>query len=1052
MANDEFERLIEKRKDWVRSSKENQFDFDSILAGLYSDPSHFIYEILQNAEDAKNEKIKGAKKVRFELFEDRLDIYHNGANFDYKDIDGVTGIGISKKKDDLTSIGKFGVGFKSVFAVTETPYIFSGEYRIKIEDFVVPSAVSNNEQVNETLIRLPFNHTSRSPKEVFTLISKKLENIGLKTLLFLKNIEEIKWQTPSSSGQCSKSSESFQGMPNARKVVLLSSTVTEEYIIIEKPIEIEGKNLKVEIAYKLSKDKSDKEIIIPEPDSKLVVFFQTGRVTYLNFVIQGPFKTTPDRVDIPLEDEQNKKILEETGNLVAESLSIIKDLGYLDTNFLSILPLSSDLAEREQIYLVIYKKVKEKFLSEKLLPTSDDTYIKAGDALLARGKELTEFLNSNDIQNLFSKQNWLDTNITYDKTRELRDYLINELGVIEVDFESFARKITVEFLQTKSDEWMIDFYRRLLDQQSLWSEREYPKGILRTEPIIRLENNEHMAPFDSDGKVQVYLPAETKSKYKTVKCSLTENEESLKFLKELGLKEPDLLAEVKEFILPKYQKENPIKDESYFEDVEKLLTVYENMPTNKKEEFMEELSRAYFIDSVHNGTGENHLRKPSEAYFNDNDLKDYFAGYADVYFISNELYEMFGEEKLKPFLMDLKVEDKPRRIEIEKVADLSWEEKVKFVGYTGRDVHQKDYEYEGLDNFINNITPEKSYLLWKLLLKSIEGLSSWRAQEFFKGEYRWFYQNEYRKSFEAKFLKTLRQQAWLVDKNNNFKKPSEITFSELSDDYIKENPNIDILIKVLEFKPEIIDLLPEYDRRILEIAKARNITPDELEKILSERKEKPLEQEKEQWAPECEPDTPAVRIQEVEPDKIVTADLSGQMENIEAGGDEKSTNNEIKKSEEEVEKTPIDKKAIGKWGEKYVYNALREKYQEQGDIIETDFGFKVIDADGEEFEIIWLNKHQDKGKGYDFVIRKKETETDYIEVKTKIEESEELIEVTGTQWEFARKLFDQNEGEKYYFYVVLNAGKENAQIHILKNPIKLWKEGKLYAHPINFKL
>ncbi len=99
-----------------------------------------------------------------------------------------------------------------------------------------------------------------------------------------------------------------------------------------------------------------------------------------------------------------------------------------------------------------------------------------------------------------------------------------------------------------------------------------------------------------------------------------------------------------------------------------------------------------------------------------------------------------------------------------------------------------------------------------------------------------------------------------------------------------------------------------------------------------------------------------------------------------------------------------------------------------------------------------MNKHQDKGKGYDFVIRRNETETDYIEVKTKIEESEELIEVTGTQWEFARKLFDQNEGERYSFYIVSNAGKKNAEIHILRNPIKFWIEGKLYAHPVNIKL
>ena len=522
MANNkEFEKLIEKRKDWVRASKENKFDFDSLLAGLYNDPSHFIYEILQNAED------EGAKEVRFELFEDRLDVYHNGKDFDLEDIDGVTGIGISKKKDDLTSIGEFGVGFKSVFAVTETPYIFSGEYNIKIEDFVIPSEVSNKEQINGTLIRFPFNHKSRSPKEVVTLVSKKLENIGLKTMLFLKNIEEIKWQTPSTSGHYLKSSESFQTIPDAKRVTIISSSVSEEYIVIGKTIKIEGKDLKVEVAYKLGKDKNGKETIFPEVDSKLVVYFPTEKVTYLNFVIQGPYKTTPNRENIPLEDKQNKAILEETANLVAESLSVIKDLGYLDTNFLSLLPINSEYKGKELIYSVIYDKVKEKFFTEELLPTSDSKHTKASDALLARGKELTEILDSNDIQKLFSKQYWLDTNITYDKTRELRDYLTNELEVVEVDFESFARKVTVEFLQTKPDEWMIDFYSRLLKQQTLWSDREYSKGILRTKPIIRLENGEHIAPFDDNGKGYDFVirKNETEIEYIEVKSKTREDEE-----------------------------------------------------------------------------------------------------------------------------------------------------------------------------------------------------------------------------------------------------------------------------------------------------------------------------------------------------------------------------------------------------------------------------------------------------------------------------------------------------------------------------------------------
>ena len=41
--------------------------------------------------------------------------------FSLNDITSITGLGISTKKDDSTSIGKFGVGFKAVFQYTSTP-------------------------------------------------------------------------------------------------------------------------------------------------------------------------------------------------------------------------------------------------------------------------------------------------------------------------------------------------------------------------------------------------------------------------------------------------------------------------------------------------------------------------------------------------------------------------------------------------------------------------------------------------------------------------------------------------------------------------------------------------------------------------------------------------------------------------------------------------------------------------------------------------------------------------------------------------------------------
>ena len=46
--------------------------YEALLAGHYSDSNHFVYELLQNAEDVR------ASKVVIEYYCDKLIFYHNG--------------------------------------------------------------------------------------------------------------------------------------------------------------------------------------------------------------------------------------------------------------------------------------------------------------------------------------------------------------------------------------------------------------------------------------------------------------------------------------------------------------------------------------------------------------------------------------------------------------------------------------------------------------------------------------------------------------------------------------------------------------------------------------------------------------------------------------------------------------------------------------------------------------------------------------------------------------------------------------------------------------
>ena len=187
------------------------------------------------------------------------------------------------------------------------------------------------------------------------------------------------------------------------------------------------------------------------------------------------------------------------------------------------------------------------------------------------------------------------------------------------------------------------------------------------------------------------------------------------------------------------------------------------------------------------------------------------------------------------------------------------------------------------------------------------------------------------------------------------------------------------------------------------------------------------------------------------PEKISISVKEGQTGEGETNGKGQNGKDIDKEKTETISHS--DKKNIGEWGEKVVLNRLRNKFmQEHFDITETEYGFKAVSANNEEVEIVWLNKHSDRGVGCDLIIKQNGAEIEYIEVKAKTHSDEELIEITGKQWESARSLFDKGEGAKYSIYVVSNAGLSNVKIKRLNDPIKLWKEGKLYAHPVNFKL
>jgi len=83
---------------------------------------------------------------------------HFGRPFDEADVRGVCGIAESTK--DELSIGRFGIGFKSVYTFTERPEIHSGDEAFAVENYVLPVQVPPvSRHPDETIIALPLKQS-----------------------------------------------------------------------------------------------------------------------------------------------------------------------------------------------------------------------------------------------------------------------------------------------------------------------------------------------------------------------------------------------------------------------------------------------------------------------------------------------------------------------------------------------------------------------------------------------------------------------------------------------------------------------------------------------------------------------------------------------------------------------------------------------------------------------------------------------------------------------------------------------------------------------------
>jgi hypothetical protein len=1071
--------LINNRKEFVDAQIKNGFDLTTVLVGLYSDESHFVYEILQNAEDAK------ATNITFDLQKDKLVIKHNGIPFSSSDIDAITGISNiqNDKKKDLEKIGKFGIGFKSVYAVTESPRIQSGIYDFQIINFVLPANFSENNNYADTTITLNFEHKKRSILDIFNIIQSKFETFEYYNLIFLSNLKNITLKWNDKEIIFNKSEKAVKGSDIAYNSTLSVNKEKHQYLVFKTKVVCEDfsklKN-KPNIAIAFKQANIDGVFQVIKSDTgNLFAFFETDYETFLNYLIQAPFSTTPARDNVDFKLPVNISLLEELAALMKSVLVHFRENKIISIDFLNQLPMDFKIDESKKVYWHFFNAVKKEFLSGgRYLPTMfKNNYQAAGDIAIVRGRELTSLISSvQDLQFLFEKKYWMDTKITVDKTPELLNYFTKQLNIKEYTPDDFARKVTDDFFIAKSDSWMMKFYEFLNGkQESLWrSGNNRDKGALRQKAIIRLNNGEHSNAFDSNDKPIVFLPFKKQNlTYTTVSPKVLQSKGAKSFIKDkLGIREPNLFDNIKNHIIPLYIKNKVnVTQKNHLEHFQLILDVYNNASDNFKLELIELLrdKRIKFIHSINAMSGEKSYQNYQDVYLPSDLLKQYFSFSESIYFINTRIYKNINQEILYDFLKkcnvrnypwlfeyDLELSDKQKeKLRLNLINDsrisIQWGEKI------------KDHKLEGLEEIIlqESLSKENSQIIWKILLNYLNNESD--KKTLFKSEYSWTYRYDYTAKYRSSILKILQETNWLYSNDSDIpKKPREILLKDLDPGYIKNSEEGIFLIENLRFQTEaeqiLLDQLPE-DRKIL------FSQFEAIEKLCSEKGidfataiaeiTKETNREAEKLELENAPDVDDMETEEQVFVPFDDTNVEGKEVDNNSPGDNDNTSQEPPKPKTQSgrQQSQQMKNEIGERGEFLAMKHLKKLWSRKATLIsETETVLEFEDASKEIITISLLNSENKKGIGCDIIIKKGEEEIEFIEVKSTKMVDKDLFPVNGYQWSLAYKKFKLRQGNKYSFYIVKNVLSKKSPITIIKNPIKKWKDGELRAHPVNLEL
>lgn len=347
---------------------------------LNAKETHFILELLQNAEDNTYPTgVEPELHISVEANDPTgtggdgcLYLLNNEVGFTPAQVWSLCSVGQSTKDKARGYIGEKGIGFKSVFRVTDQPHIFSNGFQFRFQKpqvpddlgYIVPHWVDSMPDVVRpgfTGIFLPLVAGKRSG------IAAKLRAVQPETILFLTQLRRL------GIGQ-----EHFVARDKTSGVVKLSADAEESLYFVHRENWPRPNGLVEEKRIGIS----EREVTVALPlksrgpcSGRVFAFLPTEFDTGLPFLVNADFLLSASR-DSLLEDRRwNQWLRDEIApTFVKAFLSALKEPEWRADAY-RFLPVSADLTPGADFFAPIVGSVQERLRVEKCILTKTGDFV-----------------------------------------------------------------------------------------------------------------------------------------------------------------------------------------------------------------------------------------------------------------------------------------------------------------------------------------------------------------------------------------------------------------------------------------------------------------------------------------------------------------------------------------------------------------------------------------------------------------------------------------------------------------------------------------------------